>query len=526
MFKKNKYLIKLIFKNKIYNLWILAIIIAIIQFFITSNINNLTNFINYNLKKFIENTIILLIFCFIYGIFKYFLSKNTYIKEKKCNQFIINDILLHSFSISNEDIENFNFSNWLGLINLDSNNLSNNIVFNITDFFTGFILFISAVIYGFLNSWILMIFLFFLTILSIFLGKFISKETTKKWKIKQEKQGIVQQTLLSIFNNKLLLNIFNSETFGENLFKENYENFTKIQFENNKIKHKVNSLGIFQSLFFDTLVGIFSIFLIYKNYLTIGQFISFNLLMPQFVWIFYSAPYLYNNYLQNKGSLERIEIFLNINKIEKNEKRNISKNKILNLNNISFSYEEKEVLKNINFSLYKNEKIVISGESGSGKSTLLKILCQLYIPKSGVYEKNLENIGFMPQKTEIFNLSLKENILLGRNIEKYKFEEILNISGISKILNKFENGLDTILINNEKMNLSAGELQKIGIARALINSDILILDEPLANLDKKSEIEISQILKVIEQPVIIVSHRNDYLKENFKYYTLENGILI
>ena len=255
-------------------------------------------------------------------------------------------------------------------------------------------------------------------------------------------------------------------------------------------------------------------------------------------------PSLYSDWLRGKISVERISEFLSIPSKEKlmkgnEEKENIyekSSGKILKLEDIVFRYDEdsSDILDKMNFeiNLEDKKKILVTGESGCGKSTLIKILSGLYEPVSGIFKidnedvtGNSENITYVPQQTELFSLSLKDNLTLGRKIDEDNFNRILRLTGVKDISDNLSDGLETEITGRKDINLSAGQIQKIGLARALLSTDVklLLMDEPVANLDTQSEKEISDILKKLEYSVVAVSHRNEIFKEYMKVYRMENG---
>ena len=114
---------------------------------------------------------------------------------------------------------------------------------------------------------------------------------------------------------------------------------------------------------------------------------------------------------------------------------------------------------------------------------------------------------------------------MGRKIDEDHFNRILELTGIKDISYNLSDGLETEITGRKDINLSAGQIQKIGLARALLSTDVklLLMDEPVANLDIQSEREISDILKNLEYSVVAVSHRNEIFKEYMKVYRMENG---
>jgi len=234
-----------------------------------------------------------------------------------------------------------------------------------------------------------------------------------------------------------------------------------------------------------------------------------------------------------------VEVIINeIKKAESSKKNYENTNEKINekfiykekmaFNNISFYFNvEKKFINNISFEIKKNQILGVSGPSGSGKSTLINIIVGLLKPKSGeiFLDNNLVNINtigwrnlfsYVPQNIFIFEDTLKNNILLNNTDSGINDGEIFNLLKILKLdkIAKSENDLNLYLQENGK-NLSGGEKQRIGFARALISKKpILILDEATNALDKKSQKEILDIVVSFKdkKTIIIISHDNEVMK--------------
>ena len=228
--------------------------------------------------------------------------------------------------------------------------------------------------------------------------------------------------------------------------------------------------------------------------------------------------------------------------IEKNSKPPIFKfEKKINITFKKFHFENKKeiLLKDINLDIYKNKKVGIIGPSGSGKSTLIDIICGFQKLKNGFVASdgkkihlNLEgwqkNIGYIPQNIVILNQSLKENILFGSNPNFFNNKKIINILKAVELdyfLKKLPKGLNQI-IKEDGQNISGGEKQRIGIARALLkNPKILILDEATSGLDTFTESKVLDTINKIKKTIVIVSHRINTLKFCDKVYSIKNNTL-
>ena len=548
--KNNEYL-KMIFllikKYKIHFLFVFSLIIALSEFLLAIKMDVLISTLSLGEnKKFFFIAGILVILCIIIGKLKSVLGKKTEMKEKECCQLISDDLIRNIEKIPFRKFENNGEGGWTTLLLSDVNTLSSVVSYVSVSLLSGIVSFVSAMFFGFFTSPILFFFTFILCSVSILIPKYAGKKIENTYVQRQKEQENMQTVLLQVFNSKILLNVFKNEKFGTALFKEKYEKFTEEHLGNMSVEWKMVSLGVGTGLLCDVITLIFSLYLISRGFLTIGQFMGFNILNQNIVWVFHSMPSLYSDWLRGKISAERILEFLSISSKEKlmkenEEKENIyekSSGNILKLEDIVFRYDENSsnILDKMNFeiNLKNKEKILVTGESGCGKSTLIKILSGLYEPVSGIFKIDNEDVKgsrgsivYVPQQTELFSLSLKDNLLLGRKIDEDDFSRILKLTGVKNIADNLSDGLETEITGRKDMNLSAGQIQKIGLARALLSNDVklLLMDEPVANLDIKSEKEISDILKNLEYSVLAVSHRNEVFNEYMKVYRMENGKL-
>ncbi len=227
-------------------------------------------------------------------------------------------------------------------------------------------------------------------------------------------------------------------------------------------------------------------------------------------------------------------------KPKRNKNHNVifKKNILLNIKNFSFSKNKDFLLKSINLEIKKKSQIGIIGQSGSGKSTIIDILCGFQKNESSKLEVDGVNIfnsdllegwqnliGYVPQDIIIFNQSLRENILFGSSkkiLNDVKLKNLIKKVELERFLNKSKIGLSEILKQDGK-NISGGEKQRIGIARALINNpELIILDEATSGLDYQTENNILKTVKKLKKTSIIVSHRLNALKNCDKIYILKN----
>lgn len=244
--------------------------------------------------------------------------------------------------------------------------------------------------------------------------------------------------------------------------------------------------------------------------------------------------------------------------------------KTIETKNLTFGYSGRKILNNLNLTIKRGEKVGIVGISGTGKSTLFKLLLKLYENYEGdiffddqtlrdtIRKSYLESVSYVPQETELFNFSLRENIILsdpnafrraqsasaqksqkigsrGSQISEIssltnnqRFEKAIEIAHVSDFLHKLPEGVDS-LIGEKGIKLSGGERQRVGIARAIYKSpEILFMDEATSHLDVESEKKIQEALHLFFKGItaLVIAHRLSTLKEMDRIIVMSNGEVI
>ncbi|CCY72093.1 aBC transporter related protein [Clostridium sp. CAG:921] len=207
----------------------------------------------------------------------------------------------------------------------------------------------------------------------------------------------------------------------------------------------------------------------------------------------------------------------------------------IKLSNVIFSYTKNSgKIKIPEFRIKKGDKISIVGESGQGKTTVMNILAGLYKLENGELiidgsnsNKSRLDLVFVSQEVELFDLSIRENLCLGKNVSDEKLLKLLDEAGLMSWYGELKDGLDTI-VGEKGVKLSAGQRQRLNLIRGiLMDKSLYLLDEPTSNLDNLSE---KRILNMIEKYLkdktyVIVTHRQNLESLCSRHYMFSNHII-
>lgn len=242
------------------------------------------------------------------------------------------------------------------------------------------------------------------------------------------------------------------------------------------------------------------------------------------------------------ANIQPIREFLAIKEQNRPNESAILLNRGYSFEDVSFSYQEKkEVLHKLTFSIKPGTMTAIVGPSGSGKSTIAKLMAGFWDPDSGrikygevdikkiPFHQMMEQIGYVAQDNFLFDMSIRENIRLGRpNASNEEVEKAAEAANCHDFIINLENGYDT-LAGDAGDRLSGGERQRITIARAMLKkSNVIILDEATAYADPESEASIQEAVGklVVGKTLIVVAHRLSTIQNADQILVMDKGEII
>lgn len=344
-----------------------------------------------------------------------------------------------------------------------------------------------------------------------------------------------------LYNNKLIETIEGIETINNLGIKNIIENNLQKQYSKTEnLIHKLGLINTTTNILIDYIMEISNVIVLFislllysKNIITLGEVMLVFMLFSYFISILNSITdkvpeisYAYKNIKKVNSVLKYQNKKTNLTQLKGNIK----------ISNLSYK-NNNYLFKGISYKIQEGDKILLKGKSGSGKSTLLKIVLKYFNDYDGnisinginIKEINEENINYnftyIGQNEKLFNDTIKNNIIMYRDIKEDKYNEVIKITNVDEIINNKLLKEDT-LIEENGFNLSGGERQRIILARGLLKeSNYILLDEPLSEVEIGLEkIIINNIInKYKDKTIIYVSHKKEIQDLFLKKIDIEGG---
>ena len=395
----------------------------------------------------------------------------------------------------------------------------------ITIFLDTLVFIIAFIIIYTINRKILNIFI--LTEILYLIIILIFNKTIKKYTTQSQKN-------IALINSAIVESVSSFETIKglnieDNMIYKFSQNYSKALNTNYNLEKLNNTISLLKEIITDIsllLINFYSFKLIMTNHLTIGNYMTITMLSNYLIYPIRNIINLTEEYHYVKNSITRANNLFEV------EDENIYDNKKLEINgnikitNLKYTFNNKNyILKNINLFIKDKDRVILLGPSGSGKSTILKILYKyLEVDRKTVYINGYDindyslidirkNITYISQNEIIYNDTIRNNIILDREVSEIDYLNICHLLHIDDIVKDNILGYDYILEENA-INLSGGQRQKIILARSLLKrSNIIMIDEGFSQIDIETEREILQNIfrYFYNKTFIVISHRTENL---------------
>lgn len=417
---------------------------------------------------------------------------------------------------------------------------------------------ISVLISISVSPWILLLSIVAF-ILNLTVGKRIGDFTAARWR---DIRGINRKGsyILRIISQKDYAADLRTTKLSEKMIELNSDIFDEIR--DVRTKHKVRFIfARLYTMLFEVAVSygavFYAIYAIYKKIISVGEFAATIQASQR---IYYSLASIARVHTQIHVMAEysrSIQEFFNAPSEIEDSTAEFSVGRsfepitaspfTVSLKNVCFAYNNtpngKFSINNINMDIKAGQRVAIVGENGAGKSTLIKLLLRLYDTTEGdilvngnsikSYDvRELRNsIGTAFQTTQLYALSMAENMNLYHTDDKETLEGVVKKLGMESIFEKNNCDLDTVLtkeFDERGIVLSGGECQKLGLSRVLHGKfGMMILDEPSAALDPLSEYKLAQtILSLDNVTIVMISHRLSAIRNFDCIYVMDGGQII
>jgi len=401
---------------------------------------------------------------------------------------------------------------------------------------------IFAIVAMFLTSVKLTIFVFLFIPVSGFIISAIGKKLKKHSENVQKEQGVFLSTLEETLSGLKVIKGFNAESSFYSKFKKSTHRFFNFS---NDLTHRQNLasptsefLGI---VTIATLLWYGGSMVLIDKTLTGGAFIGFMALAYQILTPAKAISKASYSVKRGNAAAQRVLEIIDTKSSLDDKPNAIVKqdfNSNINLNNISFKYEDDFVLKNFSLNVPKGKSVALVGQSGSGKSTIANLVTRFYDVNEGsisidgddikdITKHSLRSLmGLVTQDSILFNDSIKNNILLGKeNATDEEIIDALKIANAWEFVKDLPKGIESN-IGDSGNKLSGGQKQRLSIARAVLkNPPIMILDEATSALDTESERLVQNALENMmkNRTSIIIAHRLSTIQSADEIIVMNKG---
>ncbi len=412
---------------------------------------------------------------------------------------------------------------------------------------------IRANISTILSNFFVFIYIFYLhpllgviTVIGTILVYIVEKKSMDKWnthrkeinKAKENNTTVINEGIKGVLDIKLL----NITSYFRDKINNNFNDMYDKTIKANRVDSNYTFLRDFVVDIFTYIVIVLGILFAKNDIISMSSVIALFMYKDR---LFTSVLYLAWSQRQLKEfALSAERIFEVIDKYPKEKYGNVRINDFkgkIEFKNVKFAYDKEMILKGISFNIDEKETVAVVGKSGSGKTTIINLISKLYsvdngsVLIDGININQIDrftlrnNIAVIPQKPYLFNVTIRENLLMVCPDASHKqLENVCKICEIHDYIMSLPKGYNT-LVGEGGVNLSGGEAQRIAIARALLmKSKIILFDEATSALDNETQANIQKAINNIsdEYTMIIIAHRLSTIKDCNKIIVIDDGKVV
>lgn len=359
--------------------------------------------------------------------------------------------------------------------------------------------------------------------------------------LEDKNTGFITELIRGVRDVKVLnsTNVF-MKKYDKRVNEVNEENI-KLTIKNNKffiISNEINE--VFEYFFY-----FLGVVLTKNNLLTASNFVVLYMYKTKMKYVFDYFVSMMESIKTFNLSANRVYEIIDGEKFSKEKFGNTNLNHIngdFEFKNVSFSYKEnKEILHDVSFSVKANTTVAFVGKSGSGKSTIFSLLSKLYnVPDNKIFIDGIDinaltrdairnNISVITQNPYIFNLSIRDNLLLVKDkVSDKEMIKVCKIACLHDFIMSLPDGYDTI-VGEGGITLSGGERQRLAIARALIKkTEIILFDEATSALDNETQEKIQKAIHSLKgkYTILIIAHRLSTIVNSDKIIMIDKGKIV
>lgn len=452
---------------------------------------------------------------------------------------IKNDLFTHIQKLEFKYFDEMNTGELMSRIGEDAENIWQTIGYGLRLFVENIIYFVISTIILFYLNWKLALACFIVMIPIGFIAVQLEKKFGKCYGEISDKTAEINTTAQEDIAGIRLVKAFSREKYEISKFLKLNKSYYDLNMDQAKVVGDYFPKIEFLTNISLVLMIVFGGYLVMNGEMSIGVLVAFSGYIWNLIWPMRMLGELTDLISRNLASAKKIFAIIEREpEIKSGALEDVNIKGDIKFENVSFSYNDELVLKNINLDIKAGSTIAIMGTTGSGKSTLLNLIGRYYDVKEGCIKvdnidvKNYDlevlrsSMAIVPQDTFLFSDSILNNIKFSN--ENADIEEVKKYSKLACSLDFIETldeGFNTE-IGERGIGLSGGQKQRISISRALIrNSSILILDDSTSALDMETEQELLKNLSMMEKQstTFIVAHRISAVKNSDLIVYLENG---